>query len=511
MQHSLLPELRDPKETLSVLKRTVISNLSLKERAEFLQFLQNCSITVDLIEKLPLDITTLIFGYFKPEELTILRLVSRTWNRKVTHDSVWRRKCQEYSVIPPSKSLAGNFNTTVPIYHDIFRRAMTACKTWKNLACRRIELHYHTGPVLSLLIVHPTRVITGDINGKIHVFDSQNQKYITCIQAHKGHVSCLAASTRHEKLLASGSVDHTIVIHDLVTFQYKMCLRGHKKPVTALAFSTQRNPTIDSITRKKDYFAPLISGSVDKTIRIWDTKAGVCLRILNGQSNTINSIIYIPYLPPNFCRSKTESNAIQGNKAGYLISGSSDQNIFLWDLKKTIVKDQPEVLSSIMKTHGPISAMAVYNEFLYTEDVNEDVNEDKHLRMRRKLGYGSLDCYVYAKRPIHVPPFLAYAALSDRAVSIFAVPSLEDAQVASLNVHSNTIWSISAAPIHSKLVSTSGDKTAIVWDLKSPKTRFKVGGFDSPVICSAISPQEELLVFGTELGTIVIFDMQEFA
>ena len=58
----------------------------------------------------------------------------------------------------------------------------------------------------------------------------------------------------------------------------------------------------------------IISGSMDKTIKIWDANTGQCLKTLNGHSHYVNSVAYSP----------------DGTK---IISGSSDKTIKIWGVE----------------------------------------------------------------------------------------------------------------------------------------------------------------------------------
>jgi WD40 repeat protein len=55
----------------------------------------------------------------------------------------------------------------------------------------------------------------------------------------------------------------------------------------------------------------LASGSVDKTIRIWDTVNGILLKILNGHTDYIHALAVLP------------NNT--------LASGSNDKTIKIWE------------------------------------------------------------------------------------------------------------------------------------------------------------------------------------
>ena len=55
----------------------------------------------------------------------------------------------------------------------------------------------------------------------------------------------------------------------------------------------------------------IISGSVDKTIKIWDINSGECLKTLEGHTNVVMSVFA---------------------KDNLIISGSYDKTIRIWDI-----------------------------------------------------------------------------------------------------------------------------------------------------------------------------------
>ena len=58
----------------------------------------------------------------------------------------------------------------------------------------------------------------------------------------------------------------------------------------------------------------IVSGSIDKTIKVWDFKTGECLNTLEGHTSSINSIAISP-------------------DGKYIVSGSDDGIIKIWDFK----------------------------------------------------------------------------------------------------------------------------------------------------------------------------------
>ena len=89
------------------------------------------------------------------------------------------------------------------------------------------------------------------------------------LQAFAGHVMAVksVALSADGKLLASGSIDNTIKLWDTSTLRIRHSLESHKHWVTSVALSSA-----GSI---------LASGSMDNTVKLWDVDAGrlksVCL------------------------------------------------------------------------------------------------------------------------------------------------------------------------------------------------------------------------------------------
>ncbi|MGI8837561.1 MAG: caspase family protein [Pyrinomonadaceae bacterium] len=115
---------------------------------------------------------------------------------------------------------------------------------------------------------------------------------------HSGQVLSIAF-TSDSKLMASGSVDRTIVLWDPATGNQLLTLKGHKGTVSSVAFSPD-----DKM---------LASGSADNTIKIWDVAAGREKQTLSGHTLFVSSVAFSP-------------------DGKLLASGSGDQSVKLWDL-----------------------------------------------------------------------------------------------------------------------------------------------------------------------------------
>jgi WD40 repeat protein len=119
------------------------------------------------------------------------------------------------------------------------------------------------------------------------------------LQGHDGPVNSVAFSRDGSKII-SGSSDKTIRVWDASTgIEMLPPLRGHNGWILSVAFSPDGSK--------------IISGSDDKTIRVWDASTGAeMLPPLRGHDHWIRSVAFSP----------------DGSK---IISGSDDKTIRVWD------------------------------------------------------------------------------------------------------------------------------------------------------------------------------------
>jgi WD40 repeat protein len=99
------------------------------------------------------------------------------------------------------------------------------------------------------------------------------------LRAHDGPVTCVAFSG-DGSTLASGSLDKTVILWDLATQRMKVRLRGHSAPVTSLVFSP------DGTT--------LATGSQDRSVILWDLPAGRPRATLKGHGARVSALAISP-------------------------------------------------------------------------------------------------------------------------------------------------------------------------------------------------------------------------
>ena len=127
---------------------------------------------------------------------------------------------------------------------------------------------------MCLEVLDNVYIALGNNRGMIKIWNIQLSECISNINAHKKSVFCLKKLDNGNQKLASGSIDHTIRIWDTKNKKCLDTLVGHSGPVLALCYDNQQDV--------------LISGSHDNHIKFWDLKKrSFCLRTIEAHTAMI--------------------------------------------------------------------------------------------------------------------------------------------------------------------------------------------------------------------------------
>ncbi|XP_050390383.2 F-box/WD repeat-containing protein 7 isoform X1 [Patella vulgata] len=263
----------------------------------------------DFIKLLPEKIALKILSYLNPKELLQARRVSKTWRKFADNNDIWKTKCSEVKVEVPA----------VPVWKDIYRDNMYLRFNWNSGICHTVDLKGHTENVLSV-IFDKNRVVSGSLDKTIKVWNIKTGDLIQTLKGHTKGIWCLNFFTKN--LLVSGAFDCTIKIWNLRMGTAARTLLGHEGPIWAMV----RNKNI------------LVSASQDKTARVWDIGRCLLLQTLKGH----NAAVF----------------AVDMNEDGTLtLTGSADRSVRIWDTKsgkckKVVWASQSTSIMSVSYSKG---------------------------------------------------------------------------------------------------------------------------------------------------------------
>lgn len=216
------------------------------------------------------------------------------------------------------------------LFKSIYRRHYMIRRAWKDESFRPKHLAFraHHRHVVTCLLFDSDRIITGSDDNSIHVYDTQTGALRRKLDGHEGGVWAL---NYDGDTLVSGSTDRSVRIWDMETGECKQIFQGHTSTVRCLEIL---KPTIigyeDDAT---PIFFPkepiIITGSRDSTLRVWKLPAKddpslfqagppadesdnpYAIRTLAGHHNSVRAI------------------AAYGDT---LVSGSYDKTVRLWKI-----------------------------------------------------------------------------------------------------------------------------------------------------------------------------------
>ncbi|KAJ4749481.1 WD repeat-containing protein 5 [Rhynchospora pubera] len=183
-------------------------------------------------------------------------------------------------------------------------------------------------------------------NSNSNSSDEIGDRCVRTLRGHTSYVFCVNFNAQ-SNLLVSGSFDCTIRMWDVVTGRSVRCIKAHDAPVTALHFVRDASM--------------IVSASHDGSCKVWDAATGSCLKALiepgkgpavsfakfspNGKfvlvatfddtlrlcnlANGKSLKVYTGHVNRVYCITSTFS--VTNGK--YIVSGSEDKCVYIWDLQ----------------------------------------------------------------------------------------------------------------------------------------------------------------------------------
>ncbi|KAF2720639.1 WD40 repeat-like protein [Polychaeton citri CBS 116435] len=148
-------------------------------------------------------------------------------------------------------------------------------------------------------------------------------------KAHDKDINAIAISYGANPLFASASQDRTVKIWDAESGETIGVLRGHKRGIWTVAFSPTDIPALTTNAAgggASSSKGMVVTGSGDKTVRIWSLSDYSCLRTFEGHANSVLKVVWL--LP-----SKDEKSA-QARHGARVASAAGDGLVKVWDAQE---------------------------------------------------------------------------------------------------------------------------------------------------------------------------------
>lgn len=288
---------------------------------------------------------------------------------------------------------------------------------------------------------------------------------------HGDDVTSVAFSPNGRRIV-SGSQDKTIRVWDATKGKQLVILSGHEKAVSSAVFSWNG--------------CQIVSGSADKTIRIWDTENGKQLQCLQGHKNSVNSVTFSP----------------DGQK---IVSGSGDKTVCIWDAKSG------RILQCLHGHRDTVYSVA------YSPDGQRIVSgsADQTVRLWNSVSGVQLRCLKGHKAPVAsvaVSPNNQWIVSGSVDQTVCMWNSRTGGRLKRIRGHRAGVSSVAISPDNRLIASASAGLQyyAIrVWDSESGVELRHIRGHDKAVLSVAFSPDGRQIVSGSTDGTVRLWDVDK--
>ncbi|OAQ64659.1 small nucleolar ribonucleoprotein complex subunit [Pochonia chlamydosporia 170] len=174
----------------------------------------------------------------------------------------------------------------------------------------------------------PAFLITGSQDQTVKKWDiprkpQQEGSKPRALFTRKAHDKDINAINVHHSgtLFASASQDKTVKIWSMEEGEVQGILRGHKRGVWSVQFSPAQLPTIQGDDGPVTGKGVILTGSGDKSVKIWSLADYTCIRTFEGHSNSVLKVAWL----------NMPSQQEQSKKPVQFVTAAGDGLVKVWD------------------------------------------------------------------------------------------------------------------------------------------------------------------------------------
>lgn len=282
------------------------------------------------------------------------------------------------------------------------------------------------------------------------------QQEIAVLMGHESGVISVSV-TRDGSRIVTGSLDKTARVWDAESGAEIGVLRGHEGWVTSV------DVTPDGLR--------MVTGSSDKTVRILDTVSLAETAILTGHKDEVWSVAVTP----------------DGSR---IITGSLDKTARVWDVETgsevAVLAGHESGVLSVGVT--PDGSRIVTGSWDNTARVWDAGTHAETVVLR-----GHQD----AVTSVAVAPDSSRIITGSRDGTVRIWNAGTGAEIAVLKGHEDRVISVALTPDGSRIVTGSGDGTVRIWDAGTGASIALLRGHDGPVLSVAVTPDGARIITGS--------------
>ncbi|MGD0885241.1 MAG: protein kinase [Thermodesulfovibrionales bacterium] len=266
----------------------------------------------------------------------------------------------------------------------------------------------------------------------------------------------------------SGSYDKTLRLWDIETGECLRVFEGHARGILSVAISPDGRSAL--------------SGSYDKTLRLWDIETGECLRVFEGHTSYVYSVAISP-------------------GGGSALSGSGDKTLRLWDIEtgeclRVFEGHIDDVYSVAISPDGGSVLSGSYDKTLRLWDIETG----ECLRV-----FEGSTCDVNS---VAISPDGQYALSGggwEKTLRLWDIETGECLRV--FEGHTAYVYAVAISPGGGSVLSGSWDDTLRLWDIETGECLRVFEGHTAYVYAVAISPDGRFILSGSKDNTVKLWEL----